>query len=788
MPFGLFKKDKPATMSDKEQRAKLGLKVVMAQQNPEPVYDLTDCAMVELPPDTFVMCKLLQKTTLLLQNNLLTAFEKGGKLSELEALEVLDISHNKFHQLPDFMNRLKRLKVLKVSHNKLKTLPSSLSELSKLQELYLSSNRFSKVPLSICALPKLQVLSLSGNNISVLPKEFCELQKSLCTLEIDVDKMVSPPAAVAAAGVEAVMRHLCEEHQVEYQGLSQQEDEDFTSPPSSAKSDHSAADEALFSYMNRKDEKIKAQLAAEEEFQAREQEQLAHMLQDMTTNKQQLLEEILQTPPEAMDYERKKRELLKEQFNLEENMRAEQAEQLEMYIASSSNKESLINDLTTQQANLDIEVEGLVSAKEKERQSLLKDLASLEKDTSAAVQELVEVAAARKSKEFMSLLEDQEKEMQSLLCGIAESAAELRQAEVVEAMRKVLIEEAAAEQRRQAVQEEQGDRVFALLQDADLVNTHLHGVLTNRLAEKEEWTSTLLKDEVCQEAAFKLLLLQCDLKRNNILRQIGQIEYELARLSSLEVRKKKHGIKYGSSTMLDQRVTLVGLLKCLLKEKNEREAQLNAWLAQLQDMRSGNEEEEEQFWLVQYQRLLAMKPVGLAEAEAKLDPGVQAVLKAANALDLTPVFAHNSITFSHLVDMTEEDAAKLDIGPATYRSLQRALQNYLYASKIGDHTPSAPSEEDYPHAPSAPFAPDVEGIGAEAAPSAPVLEGQEGMPSAPPIEQQFVEAECVVCLNAGCQVIYLPCGHVCVCSKCSSSLVNCPLCRTPIISRILLTY
>lgn len=509
-------------MSEKEQRAKLGLKVVMAQQNPEPVYDLTDCAMVELPPDTFVMCKLLQKTSLLLQNNLLSVLEKGGRLSELEALEVLDISHNKFHHLPDSINKLKRLRVLRVTHNKLKTLPTSLGELSKLQELYLSSNRFSKVPLSICALPKLRVLSITENNITALPKEFCELQKSLCTLELDADKMVSPPSSVAADGLEAVMQHLCQEHQVEYCGLSQQDDEDVASPPSSAKSDTSATDEALFNYLLRKEEKVKAQMAAEEEFQAREQEQLAHMLQEVTTNKQQVLEEILQTPAEALDYERKKRQLLQEQCNLEENMRAEQAEQLEQYIASSSNKEALINDLTTQQANLDMEVEGLVSAKEEERKLLLKDLTSLEKDTLAAVQELLSVAAARRSEEFMSLLEDQEKEMQSLLSGIAEAAAELRRSEVVDAMKKVLIEEAAAEQRRQAVHEEQGARVCALLQDADLVNSHLQGVLTSRLADKEEWTSTLLKDEQCQEAAFKLLLLNCDLKRNNILRQVSQ--------------------------------------------------------------------------------------------------------------------------------------------------------------------------------------------------------------------------------------------------------------------------
>ena len=523
MPFRLFKKDKSASMSDKELRSKLGLKVVMAQQNPEPVYDLTDCAMVELPPDTFVMCKLLHKTTLLLQNNLLTVLEKGGKLCELEGLEVLDICHNKIHQIPDLISKLKRLKVLKVSHNKLKTLPSSLSELSKLQELYLSSNRFSKVPLSICALPKLRVLSLSGNNISVLPKEFCDLQKSLHTLEIDTDKMVSPPAAVAAEGVEAIMQHLCKEHQVEYLGLSQQKDEDepITSPPSSAKSDHSVTDEIVVNYMNRKEEIRKAQMAADEEFHVKEQEQLSHQVRGMTINKQHILDDISQAPPEALDYERKKRAILQEQFNLEENMRAEQAEQLEKYIASSSNKEALIHDLSTQQANMDMEVEEIVSAKEKDRQCLLKDLSAMEKDTTAAVEELVTVAAARKSKEFISLLQDQEKEMQSLLCGIAESAAELRQSEVVEAMKKLLIEEAAAEQRRQAVKDEQGARVYALLQDADLVNSHLHGVLTTHLAEKEEWTSTLLKDEECQAAAFKLLLLNSDLKRNNILRQVS---------------------------------------------------------------------------------------------------------------------------------------------------------------------------------------------------------------------------------------------------------------------------
>lgn len=764
-------------MSNKEQRAKLGLKVVMAQQNPEPVYDLSDCAMLELPPDTFVMCKLLQKTSLLLQTNSLTSLEKGGKLHEIEALDVLDVSSNKLAHLPEAMNKIKSLKVLKLCNNKLKILPNSLGELKHLQELYLSSNKFSKVPLSICALPKLRLLNLSGNNITVLPKEFCQLQKCLQTLVIDTDKLKCPPPDVSAAGVESIMRHLCQQHGLDYVGLSESiaSSPECTSPRSLTDSDQAAIDEILHNFMSRKDDKIKAHMAAEKEFQARNQEQLASMLKEMSSNKQHLLKGILQTPVEALEFERRKLAIMQEQYNIDKSTRAEQAEQLEKYLAISNDKEALLNDLTTQQANLDMEVEGIVSAKEKEHQMFVKDLTSAEKKTAAAVQELVSASGMR-SGMLVGLLQDQERAMQSLLSGIADATAELRRTEVIAAMKLVLMEEAAAEQRRQALIQKQGVRVGALLEEADLINSHLKGVLTTRMADQEEWVSTLLKDEECQVAAFKILLVKSDLMRNSILRQIGQIEFELLQLSSLEVRKKKNGIRYGSTTMLKQRVTLVDLLKCLLKEKSEREAELSDWLSRLQDMR-GSDMDEEEFWLIQYQRLLAMKPVGMAEAEAQLEPQVRAVLKAAHALDLTPVFAHNSITFSRLLDMTEEEAATMDIGPATYRSLQRALQNILASSKVGDQKPSAPCKEDLPYAPSAPV---------DDAPSAPVLE-TEGA-SAPPVDEQFTEAECVVCLSAGCEVVFLPCGHVCVCAKCCAPLAICPLCRAPLISKILLTY
>lgn len=43
---------------------------------------------------------------------------------------------------------------------------------------------------------------------------------------------------------------------------------------------------------------------------------------------------------------------------------------------------------------------------------------------------------------------------------------------------------------------------------------------------------------------------------------------------------------------------------------------------------------------------------------------------------------------------------------------------------------------------------------------------------------------CVVCKTNAREIILLPCGHVCICEDCSTSINNnCPICRTPIIQK-----
>jgi len=40
--------------------------------------------------------------------------------------------------------------------------------------------------------------------------------------------------------------------------------------------------------------------------------------------------------------------------------------------------------------------------------------------------------------------------------------------------------------------------------------------------------------------------------------------------------------------------------------------------------------------------------------------------------------------------------------------------------------------------------------------------------------------DCVICLDAPCNVVLGPCMHVCCCVDCGAGLDQCPQCRTPI--------
>merc|ERR1719468_996880 len=143
-------------------KARLEHKTYLATESPEPVYDLSECGLKNVPAGVYSRCMIQRKEALLLQNNELSALNGGGSLGAMsKCLQVLDLHHNQLEKLPDEIGTLKSLRVLYLHHNKLKKLPDSLGNLTRLQSLDLSSNSLKELPNTISKLKRLRTLDIS---------------------------------------------------------------------------------------------------------------------------------------------------------------------------------------------------------------------------------------------------------------------------------------------------------------------------------------------------------------------------------------------------------------------------------------------------------------------------------------------------------------------------------------------------------------------------------------------------------------------------------------------------
>lgn len=538
MPFkNFFKKNKsysepssPTSSSfNKDKKSILGLKAIQSQQNPELIYDLSNCNASSLPDDTFTFCKILGKTSLNIQNNCLTTLESGGSLEDLLELQVLDASHNNIKKLPNNINLLENLNILNLSHNKLKDLPDSFSLLRNMKELYLSNNKFSKVPPVLCALPKLRVLSLKDNYITSIPKEISSLHHSLQRLELDYEQIKNLPEDinVDSCTIQEIMQHFCE-----LQGISYNEPDnditDYTDSPCQETQKNSLAqpaDDIMIEYMNKKQEQLKAQILEEERIKALEKAQLENVLEHISKSKNELLQELGSSSFEISNYEVKKQEKLLNQLKLEKKFRDEHDEQIDLYLSNTSNKEALLLNISNQDNDLQSEVEIIMAAKDKEKMKLLKDLEEAEYKTDSALKEIISLHQAPKSQEFVNLIKEQDEQMQEILSGIVEVSTELRKNDVLKAMQNTLLEEALIETQKEKIEKKQISWVSSLLKEGELEEEHIKYLLKVKAFDQEAILSTIIQEEEYMSEAFKLLLLKMDLKRNSVIRQVRQKVY-----------------------------------------------------------------------------------------------------------------------------------------------------------------------------------------------------------------------------------------------------------------------
>lgn len=104
-------------------------------------------------------------------------------LVRFKKLRKLDLSKNKFSQLPDFIDQLDSLQELNLHRNNITFFPMQICRMRSLKRLILSRNSFTQLPECIQYLKKLSYLDLSDTPVGSFPGAFV-LMPQLKTLSL----------------------------------------------------------------------------------------------------------------------------------------------------------------------------------------------------------------------------------------------------------------------------------------------------------------------------------------------------------------------------------------------------------------------------------------------------------------------------------------------------------------------------------------------------------------------------------------------------------------------------
>ncbi|XP_051957614.1 E3 ubiquitin-protein ligase LRSAM1 [Xyrauchen texanus] len=721
--FLFSKKKKPSEDSKKRLENQLCL---AKEAGADDILDISTCDLSEVPSSAFSMCKVLQKKVLILHGNYLrTLVPKGCCIGGLATLRVLDLHENKLTSLPDDIGKLLSLQVLNVEKNHIKELPDSIGDLRHLQTLNVKGNCLTVIPVSVGHMSSLRTLDLSENSIRELPKELASV-RTLERLILDAHVMSYPPVSVCIGGTEDVQRYLCSEMGLEY------------CPPS----------QYLLPVLEHD--------GVRQDVDCVDGEEMAWQSR-------------------FMDYEKKKEQKQLEKLNFEKELEEKQREHTQLLFLNNSHKEDVLMSVKQDQERLELGVSQQQKTQEAERQKMLDKVRQAESTIMSRVSDLVlNNKRQAKSAAFLQALEEDRIRMEHLTAITQEEADSLRKKEVASAMQRMLSESYSLRLLQEASEAKKQIMVSEASRSLDCLDKKFVQVLCLQQLDKSNAISQILQEEEMQKAAFEALQLQKDSVHAYIRNQIKLIEAELMQLTKLEVKRRNLDTENLQEVLADQRTALTDLLQQLLKEKDQREEELRLVLM---EMEQKSESSQQNYWMIQYQRLLDAKPLSLRMEEAAVDRDLGNLLCKLSAQHYLPIIAHHRITAEALRHMTTKDLSKLGINEV---GVQKALLQWASERTLSDSFPKAAREvqETGPTTPSAPLQQNLTPPLTPKTPETPTSPNADGPSS----------SECVVCMEHESQMIFLPCGHVCCCQTCSDALQSCPLCRGSISQRVRLYH
>ncbi|KAM7094020.1 E3 ubiquitin-protein ligase LRSAM1 isoform 2-T2 [Molossus nigricans] len=612
------------------------------------------------------------------------------------------------------------IKVLDLHDNQLAALPEDIGQLAALQVLNVERNQLTYLPCSIGNLTQLQTLNVKDNRLKELPDTLGEL-RSLRTLDICENEIQRLPQMLA--------------HVRTLETLSLDASSMVFPPPEVC----GAGTEAIQQFLCKE---------SGLEYYPPSQYLLPVLERDGAETSQdspdgptaRFSREEVEWQNRFSDYEKRKEQKMLEKLEFERRLELGQREHAQLLQQSHSQKDEILQSVREEQSRLEQGLSEHQRYIDTERQRLQEQLKQTEQNISNRIQKLLQDnQRQKKSSEILKSLENERIRMEQLMSITQEETENLRRREIASAMQQMLAESCRSRFVQMAYESQRHHLVQQACSSMAEMDERFQQILSWQQMDQNKAISQILQESAMQKAAFEALQVKKDLMHRQIRNQ---------------------------EMISEQRWALSNLLQQLLKEKAQREEELRTILTELE---AKSETKQENYWLIQYQRLLNQKPLSLKLQEEGMEQQLAALLVELSAEHYLPIFAHHRISLDMLSRMSPGDLAKVGVSEAGLQhEILRRVRELLDAARMQPELLKPPRRE----------------VLGALEPSAPEECPDPVRPSAPPGELEVQTSECVVCLEREAQMIFLNCGHVCCCPQCCQPLRTCPLCRQEITQRL----
>ncbi|CRL08548.1 CLUMA_CG021233, isoform A [Clunio marinus] len=642
--------------------------------------------------------------------------------------EILILSKNRLKSLASGgqFNELELLQVLDLNYNKFKVIPIEICVLKNLRELFLSNNLLTQLPSTINRLKKLELLDVSNNNITDL--RCISFMPELKILNVSGNKQLKilPPELATCESLHDLVFDI----------------EIIVSPSNDVLA---TGPQNILKFLSTGELSATNDLAAEDKMLMQSNKKTSSRIMD---------DKSIST---TMKFMEKEKFIMAQDDFLEEKLHKEQQKK----------KEEMLKSLLDQQRQAESAVNQIQSQKDLERKKLIDDIMKYEESSTLVVNELLSL----KKGPDAALLELEDKARDALLEKVHLEQNDLRKRDVISAMSQLL------EQELSLIQNYQDERSLSsrvLLENETKTNLLLDDVIHEYDRNRTEIIEKVNQDEDWQKSAVAALIAKNDARSWGLMEQIKIVESQIAAMTNLEIDKKKINQDEIFNDVADKRINLTMVLLDLMEQQDQRKQQLRETLLDME-----NQKTEDDFWLLQYQKLIDSRGV-MQSMHATIDPSLGYNFLINGVIHVVPfllkIWQRKDF---QLEKVSDEDLRNAGIkNPKDRQGILRAIHEFLAINPSFDETSSKKLTDDVPGPSKPPSAPQEE----ESTHKSPTQSASSITRENPADAVNAIE--CVICMDAQTRVIFLPCGHLCCCIDCSTSLVECPMCRASIERKI----